>query len=257
MGEIVMNELERLAVAIREEHQECLQKMRQGVEHALKVGELLVKAKELVKHGEWEQWVEVNCSFTSRMARNYIIVFENVEDGLLKTETISEMTIREVLGGGERTRRDKRAEGKAERKRLKELGWKLENENHSVKTYLDTVKVFRKDVRDAVDVAEFGKFSPEGMRFTVRKNDEIRQELDRLEDTFREHGTKAFTWAKEPKVGSMLDGWKAVKTGVKVLLHSEVDRKVSEYYLGIMVQEMDEMVKEIHRRLEGGEPGSV
>ena len=42
---------EQIAEEIRQEHHLCVESINKGMEHALKVGELLVQAKELVKHG--------------------------------------------------------------------------------------------------------------------------------------------------------------------------------------------------------------
>ena len=52
-GEVVSVDLAGLANEIRSEHQLCIQSMRKGVEHALKIGELLLQAREIMKHGEW------------------------------------------------------------------------------------------------------------------------------------------------------------------------------------------------------------
>lgn len=96
-SEMVSGDLVNLAERIREEYQACFKSIRQGVEHALKVGELLVQAKELVKHGDWEQWVEANCGFTTRTARRYTRAFKKFQLGLVKTDTMSEMTLNDFL----------------------------------------------------------------------------------------------------------------------------------------------------------------
>jgi len=180
-SEVVVS-LDSLAEEIRSEHQACLQSLRKGMEHALKVGELLLQARKLVKHGDWTNWVETNCEFTPRMARNYMKLAG--AKSVLKPEIISEMTLRDALNRVDFETRKLPGEWKRTREERKKR-WKLENEDRQVKEFLDAVKVFLKSVRDAVDVAEFGKFSPEGARFTVRRMNEVRQELDRLEEVFK------------------------------------------------------------------------
>jgi hypothetical protein len=43
---------------------------------AIECGEALVKAKEMVKHGEWEDWLEANCRVSIRTAQRYMNLVE-------------------------------------------------------------------------------------------------------------------------------------------------------------------------------------
>lgn len=45
---------------------------RSAMQYALTAGELLVQAKSLVPHGEWQQWVEANCTIAPRTASAYM-----------------------------------------------------------------------------------------------------------------------------------------------------------------------------------------
>lgn len=47
------------------------------LEQAIKAGEALGEARGQVAHGEWEDWVEANCDFSTRQARRYIQAAEN------------------------------------------------------------------------------------------------------------------------------------------------------------------------------------
>lgn len=185
MNEIVSSDLVTLAEEIRNEHQACLSTMRQGVEHALKVGELLVQARELVKHGEWEEWVRTNCNFTSRHAWNYMQIASR--GTAWKPEIISEMTLSNALLSANSQINDEELRKKNIAVTWKEHQerWKLENEDNQVKEYLDALNVFAKAVREVVPVAEFGKFSPEGASFTIRRHEQLRKELERLEGVFK------------------------------------------------------------------------
>ena len=61
-----------------------------ATKHALAAGDLLIKAKALVRHGEWLPWLEKNCNCTRQMAANYMRLAANgkrvlhlgVRDGL-------------------------------------------------------------------------------------------------------------------------------------------------------------------------------
>ena len=63
--------LKAIAVEIRREHQAVLGGIRQGIEHARQVGELLLEAKKAVKHGHWASFVK-GCGFGERSAQNYM-----------------------------------------------------------------------------------------------------------------------------------------------------------------------------------------
>lgn len=45
---------------------------RTAVEHAHKAGQLLIEAKKDVSHGQWGEWVKINCQFSERTARKYM-----------------------------------------------------------------------------------------------------------------------------------------------------------------------------------------
>ena len=64
--------LDDLAERINEEHREVESVFKTAVDHALKVGELLLEAKEAAPHGGWLPWVEANCSFSKRTAQAYM-----------------------------------------------------------------------------------------------------------------------------------------------------------------------------------------
>lgn len=64
--------LPELAYEINREHQLCSDAMGDAVQHAIRVGELLIEAKAKCQHGEWLGWVEANCNFTDRTAQRYM-----------------------------------------------------------------------------------------------------------------------------------------------------------------------------------------
>jgi hypothetical protein len=71
-------------------HGEILAAARTSLDKAIRIGELLIKIKSELRHGEWLPWLESNLSFSDRTARNYVRCFE--ERVRLKSETISNLT---------------------------------------------------------------------------------------------------------------------------------------------------------------------
>lgn len=96
MSKAITNDLTMLATEINAEHILCLQAMRSSLEHAVRVGELLNTAKELVNHGDWLPWVGTNCEFSERTARAYMRVTRNWPE-LSKTATTADLTLSGAL----------------------------------------------------------------------------------------------------------------------------------------------------------------
>jgi hypothetical protein len=61
-----------------------------AAESALEAGRLLIEAKELVQHGEWEDWLAENVHFSERTARRYMQLFRSG----LKPATVAVLGIR-------------------------------------------------------------------------------------------------------------------------------------------------------------------
>jgi hypothetical protein len=87
-------EVERVA-EIQEEHEACLTASRSAVEHAYRVGELLIEVKKKLKHGEYGRWVDVNCPFKHRTAQVYVQIAKNFPDAQAAARFA---TVERVLG---------------------------------------------------------------------------------------------------------------------------------------------------------------
>ena len=61
-----------LADQINAEHRQAEEAMNGGLQHALRAGKLLLKAKGLCAHGEWLPWLEQNFAGSTRTAQCYI-----------------------------------------------------------------------------------------------------------------------------------------------------------------------------------------
>jgi hypothetical protein len=68
-----------LAQAIEREHEAAIGAARACLEHAIRCGELLIRAKAGVPHGEWRLWIEANLSFGARQAQKYMRLAERGE----------------------------------------------------------------------------------------------------------------------------------------------------------------------------------
>ena len=72
---------------INHEHELCLGSMKNTLDHALRIGELLIQEKEKIQFGDWNIWIQMNCNFGLRQAQNYIRVYAN--RGALSEDTAS------------------------------------------------------------------------------------------------------------------------------------------------------------------------
>jgi hypothetical protein len=61
-----------VASEINAEHREVVRSIADGVTHAIRAGELLLRAKANVGHGGWRQWQEKNLAFSVRTAQVYM-----------------------------------------------------------------------------------------------------------------------------------------------------------------------------------------
>lgn len=89
-------ELEALAKEIRQEGAAVIESSRTSIGHACHCGELLARAKNKVKHGEWGQWVKSNCSLSVRTAQLYMRLAANSEELLTRTQAIAHLTLEEA-----------------------------------------------------------------------------------------------------------------------------------------------------------------
>lgn len=83
-------------------HDEITGHLKQSLEKAVRIGELLSHTKEALRHGEFGPWIEKNVPFTDRTARNYMRLYS--ERDRLKTETVSDLkTAYRLLAAPEKT----------------------------------------------------------------------------------------------------------------------------------------------------------
>jgi Protein of unknown function (DUF3102) len=79
----VTAELDNLARRINDAHDLAEKSARTALEHAHKLGKMLVEAKACVRHGDWLKWLTANTKLTARTAQRYI--------RLAKYDTLSQL----------------------------------------------------------------------------------------------------------------------------------------------------------------------
>jgi Protein of unknown function (DUF3102) len=67
-------ELDRLAERINEEHRQCEAAFTNGLQHAIRAGELLEEVKGTLEHGSWLPWLKENFTGSVRTAQAYMRV---------------------------------------------------------------------------------------------------------------------------------------------------------------------------------------
>lgn len=70
--EVGQSRLSHLAALINEKTRKAEHAARSAVENAMAAGELLTRAKKEVPHGEWGQWIALNCEVSARTAQAYM-----------------------------------------------------------------------------------------------------------------------------------------------------------------------------------------
>lgn len=97
-GEVETTDLFELAAEIRTNVNITEHHARSAVLSAVNAGHLLANAKKLVAHGEWENWVQVQCEIAPRTARAYMQFakrFPELPDA--KRQRVADLPLREAM----------------------------------------------------------------------------------------------------------------------------------------------------------------
>lgn len=70
------NSLADLAARIKQGHEATSAALKDSLAHAMAVGDLLIEAKEQLKHGQWLPWLK-SCGVSERMAQCYLKLARN------------------------------------------------------------------------------------------------------------------------------------------------------------------------------------
>jgi hypothetical protein len=86
--------LAALAVEINAEHDLAEASHRESVQHAIRCGELLLRAKQGVPHGKWGEWLTEHVRFAASTARLYM---EIAKLDPAKRQRVSDLPLRDAL----------------------------------------------------------------------------------------------------------------------------------------------------------------
>lgn len=81
-----------LARKIEAEHKDATKAARDALKHAYRCGQLLIEAKQEIKHGEFLGWVGLHCHVGERQARRYMTLARGWEH-ISKTDSMSDLTL--------------------------------------------------------------------------------------------------------------------------------------------------------------------
>jgi Protein of unknown function (DUF3102) len=95
-----------IADTINREHDMAITAAASAMEHAARCGELLIKQKKGLKHGEWQAWVAANLAFSVDTAQNYMEAAR-----CPKTERDRFLSLRQMINYNRDIRRAKRYVG--------------------------------------------------------------------------------------------------------------------------------------------------
>ena len=77
------------AAEMNQLHDEICGELKMTIAKAIRIGELLVKQKEICGHGNWLPWIKANLKFTDKSAERYMKAF----DKRSKFDTVSNMSL--------------------------------------------------------------------------------------------------------------------------------------------------------------------
>lgn len=88
-----------LASEINAEHEAAGRAISHGLQHAKKCGELLLRAKSLLAHGQFGPWLEANFKATDRTAQGYMRIAKRWPDLQANFPVLLEAGIRPSIQG--------------------------------------------------------------------------------------------------------------------------------------------------------------
>lgn len=90
-------DLDALAAAINAEHEAVELATRQSLEHARKVGDLLLRAQQQVEGHNWLKWLKKNTRVPERTAQHYIRIVRNWDEIGAKSANVADMGVVEAV----------------------------------------------------------------------------------------------------------------------------------------------------------------
>lgn len=72
---------------IKRLHTDIIGHARQSLETAIRIGEILSQVRSVLKHGQWQGWIEDNLPFTYRTAHRYVSIYDRRDQ--IKNDNLS------------------------------------------------------------------------------------------------------------------------------------------------------------------------
>jgi len=88
------NSLADLAARIHQQHDAASNALKSAVDHAIAAGELLLQAKEQLKHGTWLPWLQANCEIPERTVQAFMRLARLL---IQKRNAVADLPLREAL----------------------------------------------------------------------------------------------------------------------------------------------------------------
>ncbi len=85
-----------LGTEINDTHAQAMLHAGAAMNHALRCGDLLIKAKGTVQHGHWLPWLRENIAFSERTAQGYMRIAQRYSS-LQKRDSVADLSVRRVL----------------------------------------------------------------------------------------------------------------------------------------------------------------
>ena len=114
--------LEDLADQIQQAHLQVTRACEAVVAFAVRAGQLLLKARPRVPRGAWEKWVELNCQFSLRTARDYVRIARALDEGRIDADRLHAAgldSLRQVLA----VLREQRGKAAADESAAEFIAW--------------------------------------------------------------------------------------------------------------------------------------
>ena len=94
-----------LGTEINVSHAQAILHAGEAMNHALRCGDLLIKAKGTVQHGRWLPWLRQNIAFSERTAQGYMRIAERYSRLQIR-DNVADLSARGVLKERATPRRD-------------------------------------------------------------------------------------------------------------------------------------------------------
>jgi hypothetical protein len=143
---------------------------KSAMQHALRAGRLLIEAKALTTHGDWENWLTANCTMAPRTAQAYMRLAKKLQElPADEAQRVADLPVREAIRA---IATSPEAPARASMIRI--------NDRTDADRAASTFKKGAAAMRDAAKWANVGKLDAKRVQSLRAKLQAAVEELDRL-----------------------------------------------------------------------------